>query len=333
MSFRPSAPHKKPRWLLLFGVVLVVGGLIAAPVLAVAVTDIPDAAYIGDDGLANDEPGQKDLTAQGSAFVGGHVYSGWKWDDTSWSGNNTGDGCNLFDGDGDGKVNYSICATIGTVNGSLSLISVTVYSCSDKHAYKCTNPVQRAQYTTTASTYCAISNTASGHFDATDTVIVCDVTALATASGVSGLPSATLINTCSYPSREPNSDFSDCIFEAPAPTAVTVGTDSDSSTLGTWNATIRDTATLNPNDPGGSVTFELHTNSTCTAAVTGSSSTDSDGTDGFAATPVAVSGTGEGTFEYWWKVTYTPSAGFAAPASPLCGEKVTITTSISGTSQ
>jgi len=29
----------------------------------------------------------------------------WQWDDTGWSGNNTGDACALYDTDGDGFAN------------------------------------------------------------------------------------------------------------------------------------------------------------------------------------------------------------------------------------
>ena len=326
MTFRASAPHRKPRWLGLVAVVVVAGGLLASPVYAVDVNTI--TTFTQDDGLANDEPGQKDLTAQGTASSGGDFYTGWKWDDTSWSGNNTGDGCNLFDADSDTKADFVVCATIGTVNGSLTLLSVTVYQCSDKNAFRCTNPVVKKTYTTAASTYCAISNTASGQFDSTDTVIVCDITTLGTDAGVSALESSKLINTCSYPSREPNSDFSDCIFEAP-PQNVTLTTDSQASTIATWSATVSDTATLTPAGTG-SVTFGLYTDSGCAALVTGSESTDT--TAPFAANDVTVSGTAEGTFEYYWKVHYTADPGFIAPAD-VCGEKVTVVISVTGTAQ
>ena len=43
----------------------------------------------------------------------GTIYS-WKWDDTEWSGNNTGDACALYDTDvpNDGKANLAICVTV-----------------------------------------------------------------------------------------------------------------------------------------------------------------------------------------------------------------------------
>jgi hypothetical protein len=110
---------------------------------------------------------------------------------------------------------------------------------------------------------------------------------------------------------------------------VTLNTDSRASTIATWSATVSDTATLTPAGTG-SVTFGLYSDSTCATLVTGSASTDTSAP--FAATDVTVSGTTEGTFEYWWKVTYTADPGFIAPA-PLCGEKVTISISVTGTAE
>lgn len=333
MTLRPSAPHKGRRWLALLATVLIGGALVAAPVFAnLGIHAIPDpAGFTMDDGGANDEPNQKDLTAQGTSFHEGDFYTGWKWDDTSWSGNNSGDGCNLFDSDSDENANFVVCATIGTVEGSLELLTVTVYSCSDKNEFRCTNPDVEAIYTgTDADAYCVISNTAGPGIPGggADTVIVCNITDLAADSGVTALGSSTIINTCSYPSQEPNSDPSDCIFDAPDQ-FVALTTDSTASTIASWTATVKDTATLTPAGTG-SVTFGLYSDSTCTTLVTGSQSTDTSAP--FAATDVSVSGTTEGTFEYWWKVTYTPDPGFIAPA-PLCGEKVTITISVTGTAE
>jgi hypothetical protein len=331
MTFRPSAPNKKPRWLALLAIVVVGGALMAAPVFAdLGLHAIPDpGGFTADEAGANDEPGQKDLTAQGSSFHEGDFYTGWKWDDTSWSGKNSGDGCNLFDEDDNGNADYVVCATIGTVQGALTLQSVTVYSCSDNRADRCTNPTSL----TTSTTNCVISNTASNGIDPTntankDTVIVCNITDIATATGVTALASSTIINTCSYPSREPNSDPSDCIFEAPSQN-VALTTDSTASTIASWSATVKDTATLTPAGTG-SVTFGLYSDSTCTTLVAGSESTDS--TAPFAATDVTVSGTTEGTFTYYWKVHYTADPGFIAPAD-VCGEDVTITISVTGTAE
>ena len=250
----------------------------------------------------------------GSGRHDGDFYTAWKWDDTAWSGGNTGDGCALFTNDADDNANYVVCATIG--GNPASLQTITVYSCSDKRDDRCTNPVVLGSPTGSASTYCSLDSGAAGTFDTNDTLIVCNITdigaALTPPVALSGLQ---LLNCCSYPSQEPNSDPSDCVLEEPAPQAVTVNTDSRGSVFGNWSATIKDTATLTPAGTG-SVTFELHTNSTCTAPVAGSSSTDTSAP--FAATDVAVSGSGSGTFEYWWKVTYNPD-----PTVPFCaGDEV-----------
>ena len=36
----------------------------------------------------------------------------WTWDDTGWTGSNTGDACALYDTDGDGKANFALCAIV-----------------------------------------------------------------------------------------------------------------------------------------------------------------------------------------------------------------------------
>ena len=103
MSFQPSAPRKRRRWAALLVIVLLATGAFASTALAA-----PTFTFTVDDQGANDEPGQKDLTAQSSAVDGGNFYTAWKWDDIAWNGNNTGDGCSLFDTDSDGLVNYAV---------------------------------------------------------------------------------------------------------------------------------------------------------------------------------------------------------------------------------
>src|SRR5215203_4943110 len=64
VTFRPSAPRKRSRWLGLLVLSLAITGFTATTAMAAA----PDFTFLADDGLANDEPGQKDLTAQASAY-------------------------------------------------------------------------------------------------------------------------------------------------------------------------------------------------------------------------------------------------------------------------
>ena len=84
MTFQPSAPHKRSRWLALLAIVMLASSLLVTSAIAA-----PSFTFQGDDQGANDEPGQKDLTAQSSAVdssAPNHFYTAWKWDDTSWSG-------------------------------------------------------------------------------------------------------------------------------------------------------------------------------------------------------------------------------------------------------
>jgi len=36
----------------------------------------------------------------------------WTWDDTGWTGSNTGDACALYDTDGDHKANFALCVSV-----------------------------------------------------------------------------------------------------------------------------------------------------------------------------------------------------------------------------
>ena len=224
MTFRTRAPRKGSRWLVLMALVAVSTVVLATTALASpSFTFTPDNY---DQQGANDEPGQKDLTAQASITDSGNFWTAWRWDDTSWSGKNSGDGCSLFSSDGDGFADYAVCATIG--GKTVALSTVTVYQCSDGRVDRCTNPVL-LPVTSPITNLCHLeSSFVQGTFDATgvgDTEIHCDITAIngALVSPSSALAGSSLINTCSYPSREPNSDPSDCIFEEiPVPPSLTL---------------------------------------------------------------------------------------------------------------
>jgi hypothetical protein len=84
-------------------------------IFADAVIEVPD------DGGADDYPGQKDLSFFTCDFAGlpNTLAIGWGWDDTAWSGNNTGDACALIDVDLsatpglpplDGKANFAFAS-------------------------------------------------------------------------------------------------------------------------------------------------------------------------------------------------------------------------------
>jgi hypothetical protein len=335
MTFRASAPHKGRRWLALLAVIAVGMGLLASTALAHIDDAIPNASFVDDVQGANDEPGQKDLTAQASAFHEGSFYSAWKWDDLSWSGKNTGDGCSLFNSGGNaGNVDFAVCATIGGQTPTLQ--TVVVYACSDGRPDRCTTPEVIGTFTTTSSptagSFCKLTNGAPGQFGGTDTQIVCNVSALAAAVGEPALAGTNLLNTCSYPSREPNSDPSDCVLLVPANQDVNLSTTSDGSI--TWTATLTDNATLDVAGATGSVSFGLYTDVACTPAnlVAGSESTDSAGPS-YDATAVVIDNTdvtGVGPWTFYWKVVYNPGAGFNGDTE--CNEAVTITADVTGSS-
>lgn len=332
MALQRSAPHKKHRWLALLAIVMLGTGLTATSVLAA-----PSFTFTPDDQGANDEPGQKDLTAQASAVdatAPNHFFTAWKWDDIAWSGNNTGDGCSLFDTNDNGFVDYAVC---GTVQGKapVTLKSVSFYSCTDKRVDRCSNPVLLASYTATAGTYCTVTDQATGTFDAKDTLIVCDITLLAASVSppITDLTGGTLLNTCSYPSQEPNSDPSDCVL---TPTAA--NTSVTTSASATWSVTLKDTATLSPSTATGSVVFKLYGDATCTTLVwtSGSIALDSNGqaTSSGTGTPsganVITNLTVDSDGVYYWVVDYTPTGLFNASSSS-CGdtnETITINTPV-----
>ena len=115
MTLSRSNPHAKPRWFALLVLVCIGLAFAASAVSALTTADPPSFSFVSDESGPNDLPGQKDLTAhaQASSSTAGAFWVAWKWDDTSWSGNNTGDACALFDTDGDGMVNSAICVTVG----------------------------------------------------------------------------------------------------------------------------------------------------------------------------------------------------------------------------
>jgi hypothetical protein len=87
-----------------------------------ALTSPSEAAFQCTEDLqgVDDQPGQKDLTRMCRGLAtdiascsGVDAFAiRWNWDDTGFSGNNTGDACALFDTDGDGNANFALCVTV-----------------------------------------------------------------------------------------------------------------------------------------------------------------------------------------------------------------------------
>src|SRR3954453_3423234 len=82
---------------------------------AALVSSIPSNYFtVVDSGGVDDENGgsQLELTQMGRDDSDGSYYQlFWSWDDTDFQ-SQTGDACALFDSDGDGNIDFNICAQI-----------------------------------------------------------------------------------------------------------------------------------------------------------------------------------------------------------------------------
>ena len=262
-----TGQRRRLPYIVLLAVTALVAGVVALPALGnhafITVTDV--------DG-ANDEPGQKDLTKlQVDDTHAGVLYVNWNWDElTGFSGANTGDACALLDTDQDGLVNFALCVTIqDNVSG------VPVQTSASPRLYKCDeSPPSVANRRCTSSmllgdansngvpdpgayqSSCTITSPsgddpfAAGDDYPDDTKASCifNFTDLAL-SGPGAPTTGTLLNVCSYPSQQPNSDPSDCVVTPGAGfiTIVKVASPNDGTTQFNF--------TLNPAALGGTSSF------------------------------------------------------------------------------
>jgi hypothetical protein len=204
----PGPARKRRLWQLVPALLLALGLLvITAPAVALDTTNPPSFTFVNDQNGADDQPGQKDLSAHAVApgTVGGDLWVAWKWDVTSLSGGNTGDGCALFDTDGDSKVNFAICVTIA--GNPAAKQAVSIYTCGDAKVDRCTSTA--ALLAGPYASACTVATNASDPFHSGqfDTQATCHI-----ALSEVGATAALLVNTCSYPSTQPNSDPSDCVL-------------------------------------------------------------------------------------------------------------------------
>ncbi len=219
---------------------LLFGVLGVAPTMA-----SPAVTCIEDQQGADDEPNQKDLTGFCKGLTSdfslcatpptGVTFDfgiNWNWDDTGLTGTNTGDACALFDTDGDGNANFVLCVTIHLTPAEqfTAAGSPRVYSCGNTRPDRCTSPI--VQITSINST-CGVNQVTGSappnnvQFTNTsckgpncknqDTQATCCVD-LADVGGTSTTV-ALLLDVCSYPSQQPNSDPSDCIVTQECSTA------------------------------------------------------------------------------------------------------------------
>ena len=211
---------------LLAAITLVVG-ITAAGQLSIA--EAAGTVVAVDDAGADDEPGQKDLNWLSIDYGSPGATSltvKWGWDDTATSGANTRDAGSLFDTDGDGFANYSLYVTVAT-NGSYT---TQLYSCTaDSRTDRCAGPALVGTFASTATVAIPADSDpfgvlGSADYDAAhvtgntcrattgcytqDTVATADIRL----ADFGNPADAFLLNVCSYPSGEPNSDPSDCVF-------------------------------------------------------------------------------------------------------------------------
>ncbi|MDP8907948.1 MAG: hypothetical protein M3N47_02275, partial [Chloroflexota bacterium] len=118
-----------------------------------------------------------------------------------------GDACALFDTDTDSKVNFAVCGTIAGNPALQAAGSPRVYTCGDGKVDRCTSTYTQV---TPINTACATNTTASDpfHNGQKDTQATCHIDL----NDVGGAGTASLVNTCSYPSQQPTSDPSDCVL-------------------------------------------------------------------------------------------------------------------------
>ncbi len=183
-------------------------GAVTVPFLPAQVAEAAPVCTV-DTAAANDESGQKDLTklCVDYANVPTTLSTTWNWDELGTTGSNTLDACSLFDTDGDGNVNYAVCVT--TKNTPATFFALTTYSCGDTKIDRCTST---STAVSNGTTNCSVSQKnndpfAGGTSAPNDTESACTIQ-LSTVGGVN----AKLVDVCSFPSAQPNSDPSDCVI-------------------------------------------------------------------------------------------------------------------------
>ncbi|MDO8498851.1 MAG: hypothetical protein Q7S44_03635 [bacterium] len=161
---------------------------------------------------ANDQPGQKDLTKMCFDKTISPLLIKFNWDEIYGGGNNTYDACTLWDTDSDGKANYALCNSLlpNSTTDLMEFSSFTLYSCGDTKSDRCGQP---ANSISASGTSCSAAQANEDPFSAgtaypQDTVGTCALN-----PSNFGSTQYVLLNLCSFPSGQPNSDPSDCVGE------------------------------------------------------------------------------------------------------------------------
>src|SRR5688572_13185451 len=243
-------------------------GLIATSTFTDVLVTIPD------DAGPDDEPGQKDLNKMTVDVGSGAVGISWNWDDTEFGdlGGNTGDACALIDTNQDGLANFAFCVVVD--GNSAVKISDRLYSCGNSEGDRCAQPTTEITTFSSTSTAGVVAGSdpfgADGHDGGNpcgdpDNCLTADTVANVTLqlSDVGGASVAKLLNVCSYPSQQPNSDPSDCVVAPNSGflTIVKTATPSDSTafifSLGAGQQSVNGTTSWTINGSGSTAQFTV----------------------------------------------------------------------------
>jgi hypothetical protein len=268
----PTGPKRRARLRLLFpliGLCLLVVAIGASSAGALTTASPPSFTWVNDESGADDQPGQKDLSAHAAASpTPGDLWVAWKWDDVSLSGGNTGDACALFDSGAPrvGAINFAVCVTIaGNPAAQVAGTSPRIYTCGDSKVDRCTSTyalvAQPPQYGTACSVNQAgVDRTDPWHPGKLDTTALCHIDLNDVGGGT-----AKLVNTCSYPSQQPTSAPSDCVL-IPRDAFLTIAKDAGGNTSN-FNFTVSGGATATPTVAGGSSTTIPIKSATATSVI------------------------------------------------------------------
>jgi hypothetical protein len=183
------------------------------------VGDWDDEYCIEDVDGCDDEPGQRDskyACVASNYFTvqpADTLFLRFDFDDTGFTGANTGDGCWLLDTDDDQNVNAALCFTLSGSPATLDPADVQLYSCNDSMADRCAGSVALPA----SSPVCLLDVDAP---DATscnagpDAAVECSVPIPDIGSLTAG---TVLLGACTFPSEVPNSAPSDCVNDSGSP--------------------------------------------------------------------------------------------------------------------
>lgn len=183
------------------------------------VGDWDDEFCVEDVDGCDDQPGQRDTKyaciASNFATVqpADTLYLRFDFDETGFTGANTGDGCWLLDTDDDLNVNIALCFTLSGNPATLDPADVELYTCNDSMADRCAGSV----VVPSATPLCALDvNAPDGTSCAAgpDAAVECSLPVADVGSLTDG---TVLLGACTFPSAIPNSAPSDCVNDQGSP--------------------------------------------------------------------------------------------------------------------